>query len=65
MMNTVQKDQRPGTRREDPLIKDSAPELKNMAKPVGNFAGGTDFVLRFHDGDPVATDTGDQGGGQN
>jgi len=64
-MNTVQKDQRPRTGHADPLIKDSAAELMNMAKPVGNFAGGTDFVLRFHAGDPVATDTGDQGGGQN
>ena len=64
-MNTVQKDQRPRIGRADPLIKNSADELMNMAKPVGNFAGGTDFVLRFHDGDPVVTDTGDQGGGQN
>jgi hypothetical protein len=64
-MNTVQKDQRPRTGGADLFIRDSAVELMNLAKPVGNFAGETDFVLRFHDGDPVATDTGDQGGGQN
>jgi hypothetical protein len=36
-----------------------------MAKPVGSFAGATDLVLRLHEGELVATDTGDQGGGQN
>ena len=38
--------------------------IKN-AVPVGTFAGPQDFVLRFHDGKLVATNSGGQGGGQN
>jgi hypothetical protein len=38
--------------------------IKN-AVPLGTFAGPQDFVLRFHDGKLVATDSGGQGGGQN
>ncbi|HYY27192.1 MAG TPA: hypothetical protein VE860_04565 [Chthoniobacterales bacterium] len=66
MMNTIQKDQKPRAGHgADPLMSDSAVDLVKIAKPVGTFAGGTDFVLRFHGGEPIATDTGDQGGGQN
>jgi hypothetical protein len=36
-----------------------------MAKSVGTFGGPTDLILRFRNGEPVAADTGDQGGGQN
>jgi hypothetical protein len=65
-MNTVQKNQKPTTgHTADPFIKISAVELMKMAKPVGSFGGETDFVLRFHKGHLIATDSGDQGGGQN
>jgi hypothetical protein len=35
-----------------------------MGKPVGAFGGSKDFILRFRNGELVAADTGDQGGGQ-
>jgi len=66
MMNTIQNDQKPKTgQTTNPLVSEPAADLMKMAKPVGAFAGGTDFVIRFHGGKPVATDTGDQGAGQN
>ena len=65
-MNTLQKDQKQGTNRpkESPAAI-SAVDLKRMAKPISTFAGSTDFVLRFRNGELVAGNTGDQGGGQN
>lgn len=39
--------------------------LFRNAAPIGTFAGQQDFVVRFHDGKPVAMNSGEQGGGQN
>ena len=33
--------------------------------PIGTFAGSQDIILRIRNGKPVASNTGDQGGGQN
>ena len=40
-------------------------DFMTMAKLVGSFAGEGDFILRIHDGNVIAANTGDQGGGQN
>ncbi|MGA8482355.1 MAG: hypothetical protein WB696_30660 [Chthoniobacterales bacterium] len=37
-------------------------EFTTIAKPIGTFASGRDWVFGFHDGKLVAADTGDQGG---
>jgi hypothetical protein len=42
-----------------------APDLSKLRQPVGSFAGSQDYVVRIRDGQFVAADTGDQGGGQN
>lgn len=41
------------------------PEILALCKPVGSFAGTGDCILRVRNGYIVATDTGDQGCGQN
>lgn len=53
----------------EPAVSESARStetisLENFA-PVGTFAGSKDTVLRIRNGQSVAADTGDQGGGQN
>ena len=62
-MNALQNDQKQVTDREKES-PDRTPvfELLKMSKPVGPVG---DLVLRFRNGEPVAADTGDQGGGQN
>jgi hypothetical protein len=42
-----------------------APDLSKLRIPVGSFAGSQDYVVRIRNGQFVAADTGDQGGGQN
>jgi hypothetical protein len=65
-MNAVQKDQKQGTNySENWLAAIAAVDLMKMAKPIGTFGGLTDLILRFRNGELVAADTGDQGGGQN
>jgi hypothetical protein len=66
IMNELENIQKQGTKH----WKDTAPaiasfDLTKMAKPVGNFGGRTDFILRLGDGELVPANTGDQGGGQN
>jgi hypothetical protein len=65
-MNTLQHDQQPETSYpKSSSVTDSAARLLKMAKPVGAFGGSKDLVLRFRNGELIAADTGDQGGGQN
>jgi hypothetical protein len=65
-MNTLEKDKRLGTSLpKDAPMRDALGELMKMAKPIGTFGGVTDFILRFRNGELVAANTGDQGGGQN
>jgi hypothetical protein len=65
-MKAVQNDQKPGTSYpKDSPIANSTAALMKMAKRIGDFAGSTDFILRFRNGKLVAADTGEQGGGQN
>ena len=65
-MNAVQNDQKAGTSYpKDSPIANSTATLMRMGKPVGAFGGSKDFILRFRNGELVAADTGDQGGGQN
>jgi hypothetical protein len=65
-MNPSGNKTRPETldRSDERLAKVPNDLIKN-AMPVGTFAGPQDFVLRFHDGKLVATNSGEQGGGQN
>jgi hypothetical protein len=49
----------------DEELANPSNELLKNAVPIGKFAGPQDFVLRFHDGKPVAANSGKQGGGQN
>jgi hypothetical protein len=51
-------------RDDEPLANVLSALIKN-AVPIGTFAGPQDFVLRFHDGKLAATNSGEQGGGQN
>lgn len=44
---------------------DVSNDLMKNAVPIGTFAGPQDFVFRFHEGKPAATNSGGQGGGQN
>jgi hypothetical protein len=44
-------------------LKDTFPVEEFV--PIGTFAGSQEFILRIRNGDPVAANTGDQGGGQN
>jgi hypothetical protein len=63
--DAAQSDQKPGTSYpKDSPITDSTTSLMRMGKPVGAFGGSKDFILRFRNGELVAADTGDQGGGQ-
>ena len=65
-MNALQSDQKQGTNySENSPATIAAVELMKMAKPIGIFGGPTDLILRFRNGELVAADTGDQGGGQN
>jgi hypothetical protein len=65
-MNMLDKQQKqPTTCTQASPLTDSAVDLMSMAEPIGTFAGSTDFVLRFRNGELVAENTGDQGGGQN
>ena len=65
-MNALQNEQKQVTSRsKDSPATISAVDLKRMAKPIGTFAGSKDSILRFRNGELVATNTGDQGGGQN
>jgi hypothetical protein len=59
-MNALQNDQKQVT-----SATVSAVDLKRTAKSIGTFAGSKDSILRFRNGELVAADTGDQGGGQN
>jgi hypothetical protein len=43
----------------------SLEELVANLVPIGTFAGTNDFVVRLRNGQPIAANTGDQGGGQN
>ena len=65
-MSVQQEDQKPKTnnQNEAPLTASIA-RLVTMMKPIGTFAGREDFTLRIRNGELVAGDTGDQGGGQN
>jgi hypothetical protein len=66
IMNALQINQQQGTSRpKDSPATISAVDLMRMAKPIGTFAGSTDFVVRFRNGELFAADTGEQGGGQN
>ena len=40
-------------------------EAGGITEPRGTFAGTVDLIVRTRDGEVVAADTGDQGGGQN
>jgi hypothetical protein len=65
-MNALQNDQKQMTSHsKDSPATVSAVNLMRMAKPIGTFAGSKDSILRFRNGESVAADTGDQGGGQN
>lgn len=65
-MNALQNDPKRGTSDpKDSPVTVSAIDFMKMAKPIGSFAGSTDFILRFRDGEPVAADVGDEGRGQN
>lgn len=66
IMNVLKNDKRLGTSapKRSPSVNSLA-DLMRMAKPVGTFAGTTDFILRWRNGVLVVSDTGDQGGGQN
>jgi hypothetical protein len=65
-MNALQNDQKQVTSySKDSRATVSAVDLKRTAKPIGTFAGSKDSILRFRNGELVAADTGDQGGGQN
>jgi hypothetical protein len=62
-MNVLQNDQKQVTGHpKDSPATTSVFELMKMAKRNGLFG---DLILRFRDGELVAADTGDQGGGQN
>jgi hypothetical protein len=62
-MNALQNDQKPVTNRQDQSpATTSVFELLKLAQPVGPCG---DLVLHFRNGELVAADTGDQGGGQN
>jgi hypothetical protein len=62
-MNALQSDQKQGTDRQQvSRVPTSVFELLKMAKPVGPVG---DLILKFRDGELVAADTGDQGGGRN
>jgi hypothetical protein len=51
---------------QEPVLRTSLPpEILALCKPVGTFAGTGDFILRIRNGCVVATDSGEQGGGQN
>jgi hypothetical protein len=65
-MNALMNDKRLGSSalKGSPSVN-SPVDLTRMAKAVGSFAGTTDLILRFRNGVLVASDTGDQGGGQN
>ena len=66
VMNTLENDQKQVTDRpKRSAATISGVELMKMAKPIGAFGGSKDFALRFRNGEVVAEDTGDQGGGQN
>ena len=65
-MNALQNEQKQVTSRSKDSPATSSPvDLKRTAKPIGTFAGSKDSILRFRNGELVAADTGDQGGGQN
>jgi hypothetical protein len=65
-MNALQEDEKARTDyQEDSLTTIAELDLVRMAKPIGMFAGSADFVARFRNGELVAADMGDQGGGQN
>jgi hypothetical protein len=65
-MNALENDQKQGTNySKRSLGTITSVELMKMAKPIGNFGGPADSILRFRNGKLVAADTGDQGGGQN
>jgi hypothetical protein len=66
IMNALQNDKKkvPNHSKGSPVTI-SAVDLARKAKPRGTFAGSKDSILRFRNGELVAADTGDQGGGQN
>jgi hypothetical protein len=67
-MNALQKEQKQVTSHSKDsraTVSLSAVDLKRTAKPIGTFAGSKDSILRFRNGESVAANTGDQGGGQN
>jgi hypothetical protein len=62
-MNAVQNDQHQvGHGQKESPNTTSVSELLKMAQPLGPCG---DLVLKFRNGELVAADTGDQGGGQN
>jgi hypothetical protein len=66
IMNALQNNKLQGTTSfNESAATISAEEISRSAKPIGTFSGSTDFVLRFRNGELVAENTGDQGGGQN
>jgi len=60
-MNALENDQTLGTKKSCPATLLPV-DLIKMAKPVGPVG---DLILKFRNGELVAADTGDQGGGQN
>ena len=65
-MNVLENDQKRESNqtKNSPATK-SPVDLMKMASPIGTFGGATDIILRFRNGQLVAEDAGDQGGGQN
>ena len=63
-MNSLQNDQKQVTNRQEELSPAASvlELLKKMGQPVGPCG---DIILKFRNGELVAADTGDQGGGQN
>jgi len=62
-MNALQNDQKQVTNRQEKSpATTSVSEWLKMGQPVGPCG---DIILKFRNGELVAADTGDQGGGQN
>jgi hypothetical protein len=62
-MNALQNDQKQMTNRQEKSPPTTSVfELLKLAQPVGPCG---DLILKFRNGELVAADTGDQGGGQN
>jgi hypothetical protein len=64
-MNTEQSNNEPRSKESLGSSMGTGQQGARVTKPRGTFAGTIDFVVRTRDGEMVAADTGDQGGGQN